>query len=383
MLVSIIFINIAMKLLLMLQLVNIPEPVFYLAVTLIAFILVLIAIPSIIHVANHRSLFDDIDEGRKEHKQGIPRLGGVAIFCSFMITSLLISNDGPSKEFSLLFACCMILFAVGLKDDLWGVNPSTKFGMQFIIAAIMVLLGNVRLTSLYGIFNIHDIPYVVSIMLTMVIITFVINAFNLIDGIDGLAGVTGAVVNITMGLMFADMSQTGLACLAFSVAGACIGFLRFNITPAKIFMGDTGSLMIGFISVILCVKFIELNKIGGNTPVVYGSAPSIAVAVLIGPIFDAIRVFTLRTIKSGSPFVADRNHVHHRMLNVGFTHLQTTFILMAFNLVMIYVALTFRSAGNFILIGVLFLICLVFNYLLTFLIRSRKRNKYSLLNFLS
>jgi len=146
--ISIFFVNIATKLILMLQLVNLPQPVFYLAITLIAFILVLIAIPSIIHVANHRSLFDDMDVSRKEHKKGIPRLGGVAIFCSFMITALLVSQTGPSKEFNLLFACCMILFAVGLKDDLWGVNPSTKFGMQAIIAAIMVLLANVRLTSL-------------------------------------------------------------------------------------------------------------------------------------------------------------------------------------------------------------------------------------------
>ncbi len=379
---SIFFVNIAMKLILMLQLVNLPQPVFYLAITLIAFILVLIAIPSIIHVANHRSLFDDIDVSRKEHKKGIPRLGGVAIFCSFMITALLVSQTGPSKEFNLLFACCMILFAVGLKDDLWGVNPSTKFGMQAIIAAIMVLLANVRLTSLYGIFNVHDLPYGVSVCLSMLIITFVINAFNLIDGIDGLAGVTGVVVNITLGLMFADMGQVSLACLAFSVAGACLGFLRFNVTPAKIFMGDTGSLMLGFISVVLSFKFIELNKVGGNTQVYYGSAPSIAVSVLIGPIFDAIRVFTLRTLKNGSPFVADRNHVHHRMLNVGFSHLQTTFILMGFNILMIYAALSLRFLGNFVLIGILFLICLVFNNLLTFLIRSRKRKKYSLINFL-
>ncbi len=376
------FVNIAMKLKVMLQLVNLPQPIFYLAVTLIAFVLVLIAIPSIIHVANHRSLFDDIDVERKEHKKGIPRLGGVAIFCSFMITALLVANGGVSKEFSLLLACCMILFAVGLKDDLWGVNPSTKFGMQFLISSIMVLLGNVRLTSLYGIFNVYDIPYGVSIFLSMLIITFVINAFNLIDGIDGLAGVTGVVVNLTLGLMFADMEQTTLACLSFSIAGSCIGFLRFNITPAKIFMGDTGSLMIGFLSIILAIKFIELNKIGGNHPIFYGSAPSIAVAVLIGPIFDAIRVFVLRTIKSGSPFVADRNHVHHRMLHIGFNHIQSTFILMSFNLLMIYVALSFRSLGNFVLIGILFLICLIFNNLLTFFIRSKKRKSYSIVNFL-
>ena len=367
----------------MLKLINLPEPVFYLVVSLIALILVLIAIPSIIHVANHRALFDDIDTQRKDHKVGISRLGGVAIFCSFMIASLFIPNAGNSAQFHFLLASCLILFAVGLKDDLWGVNPSTKFGMQFIVASIMVLLADVRLTSLYGIFNVYDLSYPVSIAFSIILIIFVVNAFNLIDGIDGLAGVTGLVVNLTLGIMFAHMGETLFASLAFIISGACIGFLRFNITPAQIFMGDTGSLLLGFISIVLAIHFIEVNKVSGAEVVYFSSAPSIAVAILIGPIFDAIRVFTLRTIKTGSPFVADRNHVHHRMLHMGFSHLQSTLILMGFQIVMIYVALSLRFMGNFSLMGILFLICVFFNVLLTYMIRSKNRKTHSLVNFIS
>lgn len=366
----------------MLKYITLPEPFFFIAIFLVSVILVLIAIPSIIHVANHRALFDDIDIERKNHKSGIARLGGVAIFCSFMISSLLIPNAGASNEFHFLLASCLILFAVGLKDDLWGVNPSTKFGMQLIVASIMVLLADVRITSLYGVFSVHDIPYVASVSFTIVLIMFVINAFNLVDGIDGLAGVTGLVVNITLGIMFAEMGEDLLASMAFIVAGACIGFLRYNITPARIFMGDTGSLLLGFLSIILSIQFIELNKVSGTNVVFYSSAPSIAVAILIGPIFDAIRVFTLRTIKTGSPFVADRNHVHHRMLHMGFSHIQTTMILMGFQVIMIYVALSLRFLGNFALIGILFLICLFFNVLLTFLLRSKSRKSYNLANFI-
>ncbi|MBC7912743.1 MAG: undecaprenyl/decaprenyl-phosphate alpha-N-acetylglucosaminyl 1-phosphate transferase, partial [Pyrinomonadaceae bacterium] len=213
----------------------------------------------------------------------------------------------------------------------------------------------------------------ISISLSILLIMFVINAFNLIDGIDGLAGVTGVVVNITLGLLFADMGQTLQASMAFIVAGACIGFLRFNISPAKIFMGDTGSLLLGFISIILAIQFIELNKVGGNRIIFYSSAPSIAIAILIGPVFDAIRVFVLRIIKTGSPFVADRNHVHHRMLHMGFSHMQATLVLMGFNILMVYVALSLRFLGNYILIGILFLICLCFNVLLTFVLRGKKQ----------
>ncbi len=183
--------------------------------------------------------------------------------------------------------------------------------------------------------------------------------------------------------MFAQMGQTMLASLAFIIAGACIGFLKFNITPAQIFMGDTGSLLLGFISIVLALQFIELNKVSGSEVIFYSSAPAIAVAILIAPIFDALRVFILRTLKSGTPFVADRNHVHHRMLHIGFSHLQSTLILMGFQIVMIYVALSLRFMGNFSLMCILFMICIFFNLLLTYVIRSKTRKSPSLVNFIS
>ncbi|MXV52760.1 undecaprenyl/decaprenyl-phosphate alpha-N-acetylglucosaminyl 1-phosphate transferase [Pedobacter sp. HMF7647] len=366
----------------MLQYISSSETFKYITIVLFSMVLVFLSIPSIIHVAQQRSIFDDIDVERKNHSHGIARLGGVAIFCSFMITCLLISNINGLSDVNYLLTASMVLFVVGLKDDMWGVNPSTKFGMQFIIAAIIVILANVRLTSFYNIFFIQDLPYVPSVVFSMLVIMFLTNAFNLIDGIDGLAGTTGLIVNATLGLMFARMGEISLACIAFSLAGACIGFLRYNLTPAKIFMGDTGSLLLGFVSAVLCIKFIELNKTGVNHAFVYKSAPAIAMAVLIGPIFDAFRVFSIRLLKRKSPFSADRNHVHHRMLNIGFNHLQTTGILGGFNVLMIFIALGFRDIGNFWLIALLFFICVLFNLFLTFFVRSKERNSYSFNNFL-
>ncbi|TZF86464.1 undecaprenyl/decaprenyl-phosphate alpha-N-acetylglucosaminyl 1-phosphate transferase (plasmid) [Pedobacter sp. BS3] len=359
-----------------------PEPLFYISVVLFSFLLVLLAIPSIIHVAKERSLFDDMDTDRKDHSCHISRLGGVAIFCSFMITCLVMAGINGFGTPNYLLASAMILFVVGLKDDLWGVNPSTKFGMQFIVALIMVLLANVRLTSLYGVFNIHDLPYIPSVIISVLVIMFITNAFNLIDGIDGLAGITGIVVSIAFGVLFARMKEVTLSCMAFSLAGACMGFLKYNFTPAKIFMGDTGSLLIGFIAAVLSIHFIELNKVGVSPKLFYSSAPSIAVAILIGPIFDAIRVFVIRIVKKTSPFAGDRNHIHHRMLLLGLNHLQTAFILLLFNVLMIYVTLLMRDFGNFLLIGIQFSICVLFNMILSYLIRSRQRKSYRFINFL-
>ncbi len=356
------------------------NPLYYFSIATFSLLLVLSIIPSIIHVANKLSLFDDIDVDRKSHSYGISRLGGVAIFCSFTITSLLFSGINEYQHSAYLLTSCIMLFAVGLKDDLTGVNANTKFIIQLLVALIMVLLGDVRLTSMYSVFNLYELPYWTSVSCSVLIIMFLTNAFNLIDGIDGLIGITAVIANLTFGFMFAHMNQPAFACIAFSMVGALIGFLRYNFTPAKIFMGDTGSLIIGLVSAVLSLQFIELNKTDGSHLVYYNAAPSIAVAVLIGPIFDAIRVFVLRIIKKGSPFIADNNHIHHRILKLRFNHLQTTFILMIFNVLIIFMALELRYLGNFVLIGILFIMCILFNIILSYLIRSKERKSYKLIN---
>jgi len=165
------------------------------------------------------------------------------------------------------------------------------------------------------------------------------------------------------------------------MVGAIFGFLKFNITPAKIFMGDTGSLLIGLISVVMAIKFIELNKVTvTNTPEIF-SAPALAVAILIGPIFDTLRVFILRISTGVSPFTADRNHIHHRMLRLGFNHLQTTLILAGLNIACIAMVLMFQDLGNSALLGMILLVCLIFNWTITFLLRSKERESLAFRNF--
>ncbi|HVS90648.1 MAG TPA: MraY family glycosyltransferase [Mucilaginibacter sp.] len=339
-----------------------------------------LAIPSILHVARARHLYDDLGHFRKQHDHGIPRLGGVAIFVSFTITSLLFSMTDQSLPINYLLTACIILFAMGLKDDLSGVNSRTKFVIQFIVAAILVLFGNIRLSSMYGVFGIHDLPYWPSAALSVLTVILVVNAFNLIDGIDGLAATTGIIVNGCFAAMFICMRQYELAAVSLAMVGAIFGFLKFNITPAKIFMGDTGSLLIGLISVVMAVKFIELNKISSVKTPEFFSAPALAIAILIGPIFDTVRIFILRISNGVSPFTADRNHIHHRMLRLGFTHLQTTLILAGLNVLCILLVMYFKGYGNSILIGLILFVCLVFNWVVTFFVRSKERENLALRN---
>jgi len=352
----------------------------YIFIICISILITLLAIPSILHVARSRHLYDDIGHFRKQHDHGIPRLGGVAIFVSFAITVMIFSVVDKGFSISYLLISAIILFAMGLKDDLSGVNSSTKFLIQFIVSLNLVVLGDIRLTSMYGILGIFDMPYLVSVSLTILVIMLLINAFNLIDGIDGLAATTGIIANGSFAALFIYMHQYELAVVSLAIVGAIIGFLRFNITPAKIFMGDTGSLLIGLISAVLAIKLIELNKltIGGSAQVY--SAPALTVAILIGPIFDTMRVFIIRIINGGSPFEADRNHIHHRMLRLGFTHLQTTLIFAVINIMAIAMVFLFRSYGNPVLVFSIFALSIAFNWTITFFIRSTERDGLALRN---
>lgn len=347
---------------------------YVLAILALAYTLVVLTIPSIIHTANRYKLYDTADLHRKSHRFSISRLGGIAIFCSFTITTLLFATTVNYQNANFLITSCIILFALGLKDDIYGVNPRTKFALQIVVASILVLLGDFRLTSLYGVFNVDDVNPIFGACFSIALIVFINNAFNLIDGIDGLAGTIGVVVNLAFGILFLMADELPYAFIAFSLVGAILGFLKYNFTPAKIFMGDTGSLIIGLVSATLAIKFIELNKFGLPENPYFYSAPSIAVAILIVPIFDSLRIFFIRVLDNKSPFLGDNNHIHHRLRKLGLSTYQIVILLSMFNVLMIAFALFLQHLGNFTLIFLMIGVCVVFNTILTY-IKGKKREK--------
>ena len=350
---------------------------YYIAIFALAFLLSVAGIPSIIHVALKYRLFDEADGHRKEHRAPISRLGGVAIFCSFTITILLFATTVNYQKANFLITSCIILFGLGLKDDLYGVNPGTKFFLQMVVALILVILGGFRLSSLYGVFFIWEVNALWGDLFSIVLIIFINNAFNLIDGMDGLAGTLGVIATLSFGIFFAISQELPYAFIAFAMAGAIAGFLRFNYSPAKIFMGDTGALLIGLVCIILAIKFIELNKVGIENPTFF-SAPAIAVAVILIPVFDSLRVFFIRLLHRKSPFTGDRNHIHHRLQQLGWSNRKILIVLGLFNLLMIAFAVALQHLGNFVLISLLLSMCIVLNTGLSYALGKQKDPGYRL-----
>lgn len=352
--------------------------IYYIAIVGLAFLVAMAGIPSIIFTAIKYRLFDRSDGYRKSHRIHISRLGGIAIFCSFTITTLLFAAMVDYKQANFLITSCIILFALGLKDDLYGVNPGTKFLLQLVVATILVVAGNFRLTSFYGVFYLWDVNMLWGSLFSIVVIIFVNNAFNLIDGVDGLAGSLGALATLAFGIFFATANAYSYAFIAFAMFGSIIGFLVFNYYPAKIFMGDTGALIIGLVCVILAIKFIELNRIGSLPKPNFFSAPAIAVAVLIVPIFDSLRIFFIRLLHRKPPFKGDRNHVHHRLQRLGFNANQIVLMLCTFNVLMILLALLLQTWGNFTLISIIISICVFMNALITYSVGKKGDSSYRL-----
>jgi UDP-N-acetylmuramyl pentapeptide phosphotransferase/UDP-N-acetylglucosamine-1-phosphate transferase len=224
-----------------------------------------------------------------------------------------------------------------------------KFIGQVLAAFLIIFKGGLQIKSMHGFLGINEMPELCSLILTYFTVIVVINSFNLIDGVDGLAGMLGFMATAILGLYFLKIGLIPYAAFSFAIAGSLAAFLIFNFQPAKIFMGDTGSLLIGLISAILVIKFINVStSTAVNMPL--ESSPAIGFAILMIPLLDTLRVFAIRIFHRRSPFSPDRNHVHHLLLDRGFTHQRVTFTLVGINAFFIIMTYLCRSMGSTLLI---------------------------------
>lgn len=340
---------------------------------LTAFTLTYNSIPSIIRIANKKRLFDDPNE-RSSHAVSTPSLGGIGIFAGVLFSVILWT---PFEEFgNLQYILCafVIMFLIGISDDLDPLTPSKKLVGQIMAAAILVFKSDVKITSLYGILGISTLPEPMAILLSIFTILVIINAFNLIDGINGLSGGMSTLIGFGFGYWFFVVGNLQLAIVSFSLVGSCVAFLKYNWTPAKIFMGDTGSLFLGLIVSILSIKFIEMhNVLPSNHPFAINAAPAVAIGIIILPLFDTLRVFTIRAMQGRSPMSPDRNHLHHLLIDYGFSHMSASGVLVATQAAFIALSLYFQQIGNISLILLICFLAIVSTGILHYLVRKKKR----------
>lgn len=281
-----------------------------------AFVVTLIAIPPIISLIRKYNLFDK-PNARKEHTVPIPTMGGLAIVAGMMISLFLwfpFSNSIPQICF---FFSVLVMFGLGIMDDLKDLSAKYKFIIQTGLAGLIALSG-IRIVSFEGLFGIYELPMMAQYTFTFLAIVGITNAFNLIDGIDGLAGGIGFMSLVILGLFLTLSGDVNTALIAFALSGGIMAFMYFNLNPARIFMGDTGSLILGFVIAVLCIRLLQVNIFSANSIIPH--APVFVLGIVFIPVFDTIRVFATRIWRGKSPFVADKTHIHHLLTNQGFSH---------------------------------------------------------------
>jgi len=329
-------------------------------------------IPRVIRVVNEKHLGDK-PGSHKIHDHEVPTLGGIGIFAGF-IFGYLLGVDNYIADISYFTAAAVMLFFVGIKDDLIYLHPKKKLIAELGSILVIVLLTNLRFTNFHGFLGFTDISALTSYLTTIFVMLLIINAVNLIDGIDGLAASIGIIASVTFGSFFYLSGDYGYTAMAAALLGALIAFIRFNMSegPNKIFMGDTGSLVIGFTLAVFAIRFNELDAAEKALFIDLKSTPALSVAILIVPLFDTLRVVFLRLREHKRPYVADKRHIHHMMLRIGFSHKEATLYISLFNISLIVLVFLLDNIGILLLGLIMLAICGIASWILAETVKRKE-----------
>lgn len=341
-----------------------------------ALIVGLYTIPIVIKVAIKKDLVAKPNH-RTSHTGRIPNVGGISIFIAFIIAFLFVGNLSVFPGIQYFLLAVIILFFIGVQDDILIISAKRKLFGEIMALLAMIVIGDIRITELHGFFDVYHLSYTVSVVLTLFVVVVIINAMNLIDGIDGLAASIGMVISLFYaGYFLLQGTNLGVlfALLSFSLFGALIPFFLYNVFAKrnKVFMGDAGALVLGFILAVLTIEFVELNSLSVGNKYHVPNAPVMAICILIVPLFDTLRVFTIRIMQKRSPFSPDKNHLHHMLLAYGFKHKMSTSILVFFNLLYIGLGLLCRDMPKYPFLTLVFVSAILLSELLRYMVKRKK-----------
>ncbi len=343
-------------------------------VSLISFTVGYLFMPVVIDIAKKYNFVVSPNK-RTSHQGEIPNVGGINIFISFLLPVFLFTSSLLSDIQFILMGLFIILI-VGFVDDLINIRVFWKFFGELLAGFFLIVITDIRLSSLHGFLGIYELPLLWSYILSLFVFVVVVNAMNLIDGIDGLASGLGVLYSLFFGIYFHLTGHNDLALTAFAMVGSLVVFFFYNVfsNRKKIFMGDSGSLLLGYIFNVFIFSFCETNTTQA-IPEKYQmiAAPAVAFTVLIIPLFDTLRVMITRVKKGYSPFKADRNHIHHLMLSLGLKHRQVTFILMGISILFIGLAILMRNLPNGVVVATVLTICVLLTKLLWSLVDKKKK----------
>jgi UDP-N-acetylmuramyl pentapeptide phosphotransferase/UDP-N-acetylglucosamine-1-phosphate transferase len=310
---------------------------------------------------------------RSSHSAPIPAFGGISLFVVFVCAALIMLGIGSSHSIGFVVLSAFILFMSGLKDDLMGTSARTKLLVQLGTACLVLLNSELTVTHLSGFFGIGEVTPAAGFLISLGFIVFLVNAYNLIDGIDGLAGIIAIIAFSVFGVYYYVNNNSFLVLIIASMIGALVSFLTWNFASSKrkMFMGDTGSLVIGFILAVNALIIIAGQPVNPEPFFVPQNAVIFILTILVIPVLDTLRIIVIRLSNGQKPWVADRNHMHHLLLDKGLSHKQATFCLASLQVIAIIGYISINNLGP--IAQHLFVLCLYGTYTAMFFSASVTR----------
>ncbi len=344
-------------------------------VAILTFTTGLLTMPFVLRVAKKYNMVVRPNK-RTSHNGNIPNIGGLNIFVSLLLVFVVLLVFGQMKV-SLFVGFCLI-FVIGFIDDRLVLSAYSKIVGETLCAFFLIYFADIRITSLYGVFGVYELQPMVSYIFSYMCYMFIINALNLIDGVDGLASGLSILYCSFFGVWFVLLDMPYHSIICFAIVGTLTVFFLYNVfgrSKRKIFMGDSGALILGYMLSFIIFTFLEINKTPiNNTLLYFPYAPVTVIAIIFIPIFDVFRVTITRLKKGKSIFEADRNHIHHLLLGLGLSHKQVTFALLSVSLLYFFIAIILKDYNLWIQFSIILLVGFLMIFIIWQLI-NLKTNK--------
>lgn len=335
---------------------------YFVLAALTAFSVGFLITPIIISILR-KAKIGDAPGGRKIHKKFTPSMGGIGFVTATFITLAIWGWQFPLPDIRFLFGAIALMFIVGLRDDMVELKAKHKLAGQFVAVLLVVVAGDIRIKDFHGFLGVDEIPLLISYAFSSFVLLALTNAFNLIDGLDGLAGTIASISLALLGSWFYIQGLGSYAVLSFSLLGGVLAFMAFNWHPAKIFMGDTGSLTLGFALGSLVVAFMENNAtLPQGAFLKIEPAFTAGIVLMIYPLYDMARVFTRRISQGKHPMTADKSHVHHFLMRMGLKHNEVALCLGVLQLSLILLVFILSDFSDNIVLPVLSAIVLFLGF---------------------
>ena len=337
---------------------------YFLLAAITAFSVGFLVTPIVISVLK-KAKIGDIPGGRKIHKKVTPSMGGIGFVVATFMSLSIWGWQFPIPDIRYLLGAIGLMFVVGLRDDMVELKAKHKLLGQCVAVVLVIVAGDIRIKDFHGFLGIEELPLLLSYGFSAFVLLALTNAFNLIDGLDGLASTIASISLSILGTWFYFQGLDSFAVLSFALLGSVLAFLIFNWAPAKIFMGDTGSLTLGFALGSLVVAFIEQNAaLPQGSFLKLEPSFTAGVVLMIYPLYDMARVFAKRISQGRPPMAADKSHIHHFLMRMGMKHSQVALTLGGLQLALIVLVFALGSFSDNIVMPILSAIVLFLGYLM-------------------